>query len=260
MTTYKYQTFGLRVWAGFIDGLVLLPLGFLDSFVHSFFGAGLVAGLWYVFHSLSYYAYSVVLHGLYGQTVGKRIAGVWVRDITEGPLSFRQALLRDSVPIVLTIGAVILDLPKAFRGINPLEDTALDTASSFIGFTAIAWFGAEVVTMLWNNKRRAIHDFIAGSVVVREEGLSKVAGVSILSVNPDSIAEKAGMQKGDVIIEYDSERDLTMERLADIMAKRGGEPAQVSVVFVRDRLQYSRKLPAGPLGVSAVNTTVDVFY
>ncbi len=135
----------------------------------------------------------------------------------------------------------------------------MDTASSFIGFTAIAWFGAEVVTMLWNNKRRAIHDFIAGSVVVRDKELSKVSGVSILSVNPDSIAEKAGMRKGDVIIEYDSERDLTMEKLAEIMAKRGGEQAQVSVLFVRDRLQYSRKLPSGPLGVSAANTTVDVF-
>jgi uncharacterized RDD family membrane protein YckC len=30
-----------------------------------------------------------------------------------------------------------------------------------------AWFVLELLTMLTNNKRRALHDFIAGSVVVR---------------------------------------------------------------------------------------------
>jgi hypothetical protein len=29
------------------------------------------------------------------------------------------------------------------------------------------WFVAEVITMLTNEKRRALHDFIAGTIVVR---------------------------------------------------------------------------------------------
>jgi uncharacterized RDD family membrane protein YckC len=32
---------------------------------------------------------------------------------------------------------------------------------------ALAWFTLEIVTMLSNRKRRAVHDFIAGSVVMR---------------------------------------------------------------------------------------------
>ena len=31
----------------------------------------------------------------------------------------------------------------------------------------LAWFLLELVTMLFNPKRRAVHDFIAGSVVKR---------------------------------------------------------------------------------------------
>jgi uncharacterized RDD family membrane protein YckC len=38
---------------------------------------------------------------------------------------------------------------------------------SYIAFADFAWFVAEILTMLSNEKRRAIHDFIAGTVVVR---------------------------------------------------------------------------------------------
>lgn len=255
--TYKYHTFWPRFWAGIIDGLVFLPLGLLDRFVYSFFGAGLAVGLWFVFHSLSFYAYSVLLHGLYGRTIGKQVTGVRVLDVTERALSIKQAVLRDSIPIFFTAAIVILDLPKALRGMNPLEDTTLDTPGALIGFASVAWFGAEIVTMLWNDKRRAVHDFIAGSVVVRDTELSKVTGVSILHLDPNSVAAEAGMQRGDVIVEYGSERDLTLDKLAAIMEKQGAESGPVSVVFVRNGLQYSRKLPSGPLGFSAVNTTVE---
>ena len=44
------------------------------------------------------------------------------------------------------------------------------TTSGFFWLLAIVpglWFLAEVVTMLTNEKRRALHDYIAGTVVVR---------------------------------------------------------------------------------------------
>ena len=42
-----------------------------------------------------------------------------------------------------------------------------DTASMVLGFVFIGWFLLEVITIMLNSKRRALHDFIAGSVVVR---------------------------------------------------------------------------------------------
>lgn len=99
-------------------------------------------------------------------------------------------------------------------------------------------------------KWKTLKDFFPGSIAV--------SGVTILRMNQDSIAAEAGMQRGDVIVEYASERDLTLEKLAAVMAKKEAEPRPVSVVFVRDRGQHSCKLPPGPLGISAVNTTVDV--
>ncbi len=34
-------------------------------------------------------------------------------------------------------------------------------------FILLVWTATEVITMLMNGKRRAIHDFIAGTVIVR---------------------------------------------------------------------------------------------
>ncbi len=66
------------------------------------------------------------------------------------------------------------------------------------------------------------------------------------------------MQKGDVIIEYASERDVTLEKLSAIVAKGGPETGQMPVVFVRDGRRYSQTLPPGSLSISAMNTTINV--
>jgi hypothetical protein len=101
-----------------------------------------------------------------------------------------------------------------------------------------------------NRARQALHGFFTGAVVVE--------GVSILEFEPESSAREAGMHMGDVIIEYASEKDLTIEKLSAVMAKRGLEGSQVCVVFVRDGQRSSQTLPPGPLGISAMNTTINV--
>ena len=39
------------------------------------------------------------------------------------------------------------------------------------------WYVAELVTMLFNRKRRAVHDFIAGTVVVRTAAMEEPIGM-----------------------------------------------------------------------------------
>ena len=48
----------------------------------------------------------------------------------------------------------------------------VELAPSWYGFTTILiniWVWGEFVTMLFNKKRRAVHDFIAGTVVVKKD-------------------------------------------------------------------------------------------
>ncbi len=171
MIERKYQTFWPRFWAGWIDSLVFIPLMVIDHVVwknHNHVPIFIVV-FWYTAYSLSYVIYSVLMHGTYGQTLGKMAKRVKVLDISENRLTMSQAIRRDIVLIVLTIIGVTLEIPKIASGVNIYDPKAFSFDISFyiILYAEMVWFLAELVTMLFSNKRRAVHDFIAGSVVIR---------------------------------------------------------------------------------------------
>jgi uncharacterized RDD family membrane protein YckC len=105
-------------------------------------------------------------------------ARIGVVRVSGAPIGWREALLRASVETVFGTIASLSDLvariqlPEAdwtqgwrekFKLIQTLEPSWGDWAGYALG----VWIWSEVVTMLFNRKRRALHDFIAGTVVVR---------------------------------------------------------------------------------------------
>jgi uncharacterized RDD family membrane protein YckC len=78
-------------------------------------------------------AYFVVFHGMAGKTVGKWLLGLRVVGTEQSPISYRRALLR-------WVGTV--------------------------GFGA-ASFGLSLLWVLWQREKRAWHDFLAGTWVIR---------------------------------------------------------------------------------------------
>jgi len=78
--------------------------------------------------------------------------------------------MREIVPIALTVANVAYGLPSVLAGADPNRPAQplVLGVQFWLAFAAgFGWFIAELVTMLTNSKRRAVHDFIAGSVVVR---------------------------------------------------------------------------------------------
>jgi uncharacterized RDD family membrane protein YckC len=170
MIEKKYQTFWRRFWAGWVDSLVLLPLYFLDMFIwknHQHLPVYILL-FWYASYSLSYTLYSILMHGNFGQTLGKMATRVKVVDISEEALSMSQAIKRDIVPLVLTIVGIALEAQRILSGVNIYDPKLFEFDASFYltMLSTLGWFAAEVLTMLFNNKRRALHDYVAGSVVI----------------------------------------------------------------------------------------------
>lgn len=123
---------------------------------------------WSVVFYSSYWLYSVLLHARFGQTLGKMAAGVRVLNVSEERLpSLRQAFMRDVGYIVLNVTALIyviyLILVSKYGNIADVATLP----NQIIGWAGLGWFGLEVVTMLTNRKRRAFHDYIAGTVVIK---------------------------------------------------------------------------------------------
>lgn len=161
----KYHTFWPRFWAPTIDVLVLwIPTSLIPYLFIKLlnFNANRILLVCYVAFFLNY-LYSIYFHWVNGATIGKITTKVKVVDaITEGPITMRQAIVRDLIPIIF---AVILLVYRFFY--NSGNDSSVLIFSSTLGLIHIVWYVAEILTMLTNQRRRAVHDFIAGTVVIR---------------------------------------------------------------------------------------------
>ena len=153
----RYRTTVPRFWAGVVDQAVLFPSTFLLDLAAAWLSPYLLA----LMHILINTAYSILMHARYGQTIGKCVCKIKIIDhLTGTRINLNQSALRDSGLLSGLLYAV-----AALKGedIRPDELTLTGAASMVAG----TWFVLEIITMLLNKKRRALHDLIAGTVVVR---------------------------------------------------------------------------------------------
>ena len=172
MIEWRYQTAWPRIKAAFVDGLVFLPLSWADIwFFDQGFSPWANLVVFTLITTMSFHIYSVVMHGLYGQTLGKMVVGVVVQAIDGDELGVKRAFKRDVVIIVFALVGLVLEAPDILKGVNPYESVLGNPAFDIFIYGSLIWLVLEVLTMFTNNRRRAIHDLIAGSVVVREDAM-----------------------------------------------------------------------------------------
>jgi uncharacterized RDD family membrane protein YckC len=173
----KYETFGRRVGAGIIDGLILWPMYSIFHFIVGLLDSELVYHVWHYTYYFLPFVYSVYFHYQFGQTFGKMATGVAVFDVSEEHLiNLYRAILRDSVPILYTTFLSIYLIIFSDTIVNQTQQSIANSEIPFVvkiaglwWLVGFLWFLAEVISMLFNKKKRAIHDFMANSVVVRIE-------------------------------------------------------------------------------------------
>ncbi len=163
-----YQNFWRRFWASVIDGLVLTPVTLLDGYVRwSAKGGFAVVACGIVAYS-GYYVYSVLMHARWGQTLGKMVTAVKVMDVSERRLpTLRQAFMRNLGYIVLSMGTLGYLTYLVAVGRYAEGGETLGLPGEILTWAAFGWLVLEFVSMLTNRKRRAVHDLMAGTVVVR---------------------------------------------------------------------------------------------
>lgn len=160
----RYDTFWQRFFAGIIDGVILMPLGFVEKIFEDLKNpTAIIIGLTIV-HAITF-SYSIVMHWQTGQTLGKVITKVKVLHVSETRLlTLQESFMRDSVYVLLeTVGLFILFANIISEGEYRSHDGWVAGVLGSLGFL---WFLLEIFTMLGNEKRRAFHDMMAHSVVV----------------------------------------------------------------------------------------------
>lgn len=165
---YRYSTFWPRFWAGFVDGIFLTLVIYLECLI---FGVEYRTqdDLLQAINGVQLVVYVMIMHGVFGQTLGKMLTGVKVLDHdTETKINMKQALRRESVSLILNVLFASLTVSYLFS--TNMSNSTFENLAYFTVFLSVLsfiWLISEFVTMLFNNKRRALHDFIGKTVVVR---------------------------------------------------------------------------------------------
>jgi len=172
-----YAGFWRRFGAYWIDFLALLPLmGIAYYFGQQsrlfqlyWFVPGLLIGLWY----------HVYLVRRYGGTPGKLLLDTRIAMTDGSPVTTNAAALRYSVLFALSVAASLAILLAALRMTDDeyfslaylaRAQRLVELAPPWyqpVNILLQIWVWSEFITMLFNKKRRAIHDFMAGTVVIR---------------------------------------------------------------------------------------------
>ncbi len=172
-----YGGFWRRLGADLIDALLLSPLSFAVIFVTVMVNPWLMIPMQLLAAAINA-AYTTVLHARVGATIGKLVTGLSVRKLDLSAIGWDEAVLRSSVDYgfivigwignVFAFFAIPRDLLQQATTSEALQLLVQYTPSIFVLIQTLfaLWYWSEVVVLLFNSKKRALHDFIAKTVVV----------------------------------------------------------------------------------------------
>jgi uncharacterized RDD family membrane protein YckC len=174
-----YAGFWQRFGAGIVDAIVLIPIAYILYYLE---GISIVAAMIVaVISSALYSVYTIYFHFRYGATLGKMALKIKVTNPDGSAINLKQALLRSSVDIgfaVLVVTAQIIAIshanPEEYLSAGWMErlEYIVPLYPSWYDLVTIAsnvWVSGEFFVLLLNKRKRAIHDFIAGTVVINRE-------------------------------------------------------------------------------------------
>lgn len=174
-----YAGFPSRFGAALIDFFVLMPVSFLFIWLEGFDRTLAIASI--LLSSMLFGLYNVFFNAYFGGTFGKLVVNVRVTKPDGSKIGWGEAWKRSSVEISFAVLFVIVEVWGLLQ-VDPVKYASLD----WLGRSGVrmehypVWYGAvfilqqiwvwgELIVLLLNKRKRALHDFIGGTVVIQKE-------------------------------------------------------------------------------------------
>ncbi|AIQ14321.1 RDD family protein [Paenibacillus durus] len=168
----QYVGFGKRILISIIDIIMFIPIIYVYQFIMKLSLEGrsiLPITIYYI--SLNLYLTFMVTR--FGGTPGRLILKAKITNISGEKLSVMQAFLRtityipSSIAFIVSVQLVINQLNSAgLQGKEIMEFYSLHKESNIFDFVGSIVVFIDILWILFNKKKRALHDYIAGSYVV----------------------------------------------------------------------------------------------
>lgn len=176
----RYAGFWKRLAASVWD-VLLVGIPWFVAFRYSLRSSSTLYIAWSVGWPIIGSVVGLYLLARFGGTPGKLLQGIRVVQLDGSPITWKHAVLRNSVDLVSSAYAVILFLAVVgkidFELVRALAPGPAEPLQAYWREIYPPWVYlvnkvdglytlSEAVVMLTNQRRRAIHDYIAGTVVV----------------------------------------------------------------------------------------------
>ena len=179
-----YAGFGLRLASLLLDLLIYVPFGLIILYLNSFSKEmfyyttipSLLLAIWYY----------IYLPKKYGGTPGKLIVGIKIIKLDGNPIGWDEAVFRELVLMLLhifNIGITIMALNIAdnstyesltWFGKSKYLSSLLPSYFSAYTWISSIWFWSELIVLLTNPRKRALHDYMAGTVLIKKIYAKKI--------------------------------------------------------------------------------------
>ena len=195
MTESIYAGFWSRFGSLLLDFLFILPVLAMTLYLN---GLGKNMYFYTIIPNLAFGLwYNIYLPKKYGGTPGKLVVGIKIIRLNGQPINWREAILRHIVLFILTILSSIMFVScllsaddSIFTNLSWMGQSQYLMTLSPVFFTVYTWttniwIYSEFIVMLTNKRKRAIHDFIAGTVIVKAKYIDNI----LEAINPTIFAE-----------------------------------------------------------------------
>jgi uncharacterized RDD family membrane protein YckC len=226
-----YAGFWTRLGSLLLDSIFTLPVVFLILYLNS------VGKNIYFYTIIPSFVFSLWYHiylpKKFGGTPGKLVVGITIIKLDGQFIDWKEAILRQIVLLALSI------LSSVLMTISILEaDEEIFTSLSWLNqsrylmslypmffkfntWTSNIWIYSEFVVLLTNKRKRAIHDFIAGTVIVRTMYLDNIREVMNLDKPTPQSTGKLNLTFDNVTFYNQDNLFISAEILTD---KNNAEP------------------------------------
>lgn len=179
-----YAGFWIRFGSLLLDILIISPVIVIVLYLN-----GLSKNAYYytvIPTLLFHFWYHIYLVRKNGGTPGKLISGIKILKTDGTDLTWREAILRHIVSFSLTIIMSIITMiaisqadTEHYESLNWMYKqqylmTLLPVYYSLYTWTSNLWTYGELFVLLLNKRKRALHDFIAETVIVQTKYIDKM--------------------------------------------------------------------------------------
>ena len=180
-----YAGFWLRLGAILVDILVLIPITVAIFYLQSInFSLTIVFA---IFSTCLFAFYNIYFNAKFGGTLGKLVVNIRITKPDGAKIHWKEACLRSSVDVAFAVFFLIIELvafskvdqqaylSAGFWGRGELLWPLYPTWYDYYNVTSQIWMWSELIVLLFNKRKRALHDFIAGTIVINKEFAEPVA-------------------------------------------------------------------------------------